>query len=57
MSRDVYEKSLRKATDDIYVNVKCDVELVAELTIIRTSSNPAEIMRICENVSEMKKSS
>ena len=48
MSREVYENGLGRLTDRVLLNVHRDMELVAEPVLIRTFSNPAEIMRICE---------
>lgn len=52
MSREVYEKGLGKVTEDVCNNVKRDIELVAEPVLIRTFNNPAEMVRICEIVSD-----
>jgi PHD/YefM family antitoxin component YafN of YafNO toxin-antitoxin module len=51
MSREVYENGLGKVTEDVCINVKRDIELVAEPVLIRTFNNPAEMVRICESVS------
>ena len=50
MSRTVYEKGFGKVMENAYINVKRDLELVAEPVLIRTFNNPAEIVRICESV-------
>ena len=50
MSRTVYEKGFGKGMENAYINVKRDLELVAEPVLIRTFNNPAEIVRICESV-------
>ena len=50
MSREVYETQMGMVTDDAYVNMWRDVELVAEPVLIRTFNNPAEMVRICEAV-------
>lgn len=39
---------LTKRICDAYVNMRRDVELVAEPVLIRTFNNPAEMVRICE---------
>ena len=49
MSREVYENGLGKVMDNPLINVRRDMELVAEPVLIRTFNNPAEIVRICEN--------
>ena len=49
MSREVYENGLGKLTDRVLLNVRRDMQLVAEPVLIRTFNNPAEIVRICEN--------
>lgn len=51
MSRAVYENGFGKVTEDVYFNVKRDMERVAEPVLIRTFNNPAEIVRICERES------
>lgn len=50
MSREVYETQIGMVTDDAYVNMRRDVELVADPVLIRTFNNPAEMVRICEAV-------
>ena len=50
ISRTVYEKGFGKVMENAYINVKRDLELVAEPVLIRTFNNPAEIVRICESV-------
>ncbi len=50
MSREVYEAQMGMVTNDHYVNMRRDVELVAEPVLIRTFNNPAEMVRICEAV-------
>lgn len=50
MSRDVYKEGIGKVTEDVYENVKRDLEEVAEPVLIRTFNNPAEMVRICESV-------
>jgi len=37
-----------EVTDNAYINMRRDVELVAEPILIRTFNNPAEVVRICE---------
>ena len=49
MSREVYESGLGKLTDRVLLNVRRNMDLVAEPVLIRTFNNPAEIVRICEN--------
>ncbi len=50
MSREVYKTQMGEVTDNAYVYMRRDVELVAEPVLIRTFNNPAEIVRICEVV-------
>ena len=50
MSRTVYEKGFGKVMENAYINVKRDLELVAEPVLIRTFNNLADIVRICESV-------
>lgn len=50
MSREVYETQMEEVTDDAYVNMRRDAELIAEPVLIRTFNNPAEMVRICEAV-------
>lgn len=49
MSREVYENGLGKVMENSLINVRRDMELVAEPVLIRTFNNPAEIVRICED--------
>ena len=48
MSREVYVTRFGEVTDNVYINMRCDVELVAEPILIRIFNNLAEVVRICE---------
>ena len=49
MSGEVYKNGLDKVVENPLINVRRDMELIAELVLIRTVNNPAEIVRICES--------
>lgn len=48
MPREVYLTHFGEVTDNAYINMRRDVELVAEPILIRIFNNPAEVVRICE---------